>query len=100
MSSEPVSEIGIVPLSPAIGAEIGDVDLSETLDDGTFATIYQAWLDYGVLRFRGQRLGDADLVAFSRRFGDLDPARRSPSTAARLRRWCARASRNRPTWSG
>ena len=36
--------------------------------------IYGAWLDHGVLRFRDQRLGDSDLVAFSRRFGDLDLA--------------------------
>ena len=74
MNSEPASEIGIVPLSPVVGAEIDAVDLSKPLDDDTFTAIYRAWLDHGVLLFRDQQLGDADLVAFSRRFGDLDLA--------------------------
>lgn len=69
-----ITKIDVIPLSPAIGAEIGGVDLAAPLDDETFAAIYRAWLDHGVLRFRGQRLGDAALVAFSRRFGDLDLA--------------------------
>ena len=37
-----------------------------------FASIHQAWLDHQVLLFRGQRLDDDDLIAFSRRFGALD----------------------------
>jgi len=64
----------VVPVSPAIGAEIRGVDLGGPLDDAAFAAIYRAWLDHGVLRFREQRLGDAELVAFSRRFGALDLA--------------------------
>jgi taurine dioxygenase len=49
------------------------VDL-RTLDAATFAAIHRAWLDYQVLLFRDQRLTDEDLVAFSRRLGDLDEA--------------------------
>jgi taurine dioxygenase len=56
-----------------LGAEIRDVDL-RTLDEATFGAIHQAWLDNLVLLFRGQRLTDAELIAFSRRFGDLDLA--------------------------
>ncbi len=56
-----------------LGAEIRDIDL-RALDDATFRTIHQAWLDNLVLLFRGQRLTDAELIAFSRRFGDLDLA--------------------------
>lgn len=56
-----------------LGAEIRDVDL-RVLDDATFKAIHQAWLDNLVLLFRGQRLTDAELIAFSRRFGDLDLA--------------------------
>jgi taurine dioxygenase len=57
----------------ALGAEVQDVDL-RTLDADTFAAIHQAWLDHQVLLFKDQRLTDDDLVAFSRRFGDLDEA--------------------------
>ena len=32
----------------------------------------QAWHDHAVLLFRDQTLSDQDLIAFSRRFGDLD----------------------------
>jgi taurine dioxygenase len=39
-----------------------------------FAVIHRAWLDHQVLLFRSQTLSDDDLVAFSRRFGDLDEA--------------------------
>ena len=39
-----------------------------------FAAIHQAWLDHQVLLFRDQVLTDEDLVAFSRRFGELDEA--------------------------
>ena len=74
MTADTNGGIGVRALSPAVGAEIRDVDLAGRLDDDTFAVLYGAWLDHGVLRFRGQRLGDADLVAFSRRFGDLDLA--------------------------
>jgi taurine dioxygenase len=56
-----------------LGAEIRDVDL-RALDDASFAAIHQAWLDNLVLLFRGQQLSDAELIAFSRRFGDLDLA--------------------------
>ena len=56
-----------------LGAEIRDANL-RMLDDATFKAIRQAWLDNLVLLFRGQQLSDAELIAFSRRFGDLDLA--------------------------
>ena len=74
MIAETNGEIGVRALSPAVGAEIRGVDLAAPLDDATFAVLYGAWLDHGVLQFRDQKLGGADLVAFSRRFGDLDLA--------------------------
>ena len=64
--------ISVHPLSDAIGAELRGVDLSQGLSDTAFAAIHRAWLEHGVVLLRGQRLGDADLVRFSRRFGDLD----------------------------
>ncbi len=73
MLADTNGEIDVLALSPAVGAEIRDVDLAGPLDDDTFAAVYSAWLDHGVLLFRDQQLGDSDLVAFSCRFGDLDP---------------------------
>jgi taurine dioxygenase len=63
----------IQPTNAVLGAAVDGVDL-RALDDSTFAAIHQAWLEHQVLLFRDQRLSDEDLVAFSRRFGDLDEA--------------------------
>ena len=63
----------IVPTGAALGARVEGVDV-RSLDTETFALVYQAWLDHQVLLFRDQSLTDEDLVAFSRRFGDLDEA--------------------------
>jgi taurine dioxygenase len=64
--------IGVFPASDALGAEIRGVDLGEEIDDATFAAVHRAWLEHSVILFRGQRMSDADIVRFSRRFGELD----------------------------
>ena len=61
----------IIPTGKSLGAEIRGVDL-KTIGDPDFAAIRRAWLDSLVLLFRRQDLADRDLIAFSRRFGDLD----------------------------
>ena len=66
--------LDVIPTGDALGADIGGLDLSRDIDDATFAAVYKAWNDHLVLRFRGQQLDDDRLVAFSRRFGDLDMA--------------------------
>ena len=63
----------VQPTGAALGAEVQGVDL-RAIDHDTFAAIHCAWLDHHVLLVRGQTLTDEDLVAFSRRFGDLDEA--------------------------
>jgi taurine dioxygenase len=70
--SRPIDVIRRRADSP-FGAELAGPDLS-TIDDAGFAAIRQAWVDHQVLLFRGQTLSDRDLIAFSRRFGDLDHA--------------------------
>jgi taurine dioxygenase len=65
--------IQVIPTGAALAAEIRGVDLRR-IDDGVFAAIHRAWLDHLVVLFRGQVLDDDDLIAFSRRFGDLDLA--------------------------
>jgi len=59
-------------LGPQIGAEIHGVDVT-TLDDQSFAAIYQAWLDANVVVIPGQELEIADFLRYSRRFGHVSP---------------------------
>jgi taurine dioxygenase len=61
----------VKPLSPALGAEIVGVDLSQPLDQATVAAIKAAWTEHLVLLFRGQRLSEDDQVRFARHFGEL-----------------------------
>ncbi len=64
--------ITVVPISGGLGAEICGVDLPRKIDASTFFRVYQAWLQYSVLLFRGQHLTDDDLITFSKNFGELD----------------------------
>jgi taurine dioxygenase len=60
-----------MPTGAGIGAEVTGVDLHR-LGEDDFAAIRRAFVAHSVLLFRGQRLHDDDLIAFSRRFGALD----------------------------
>ena len=64
----------VTPLSNVIGAEVRGVDVSNSIDDVTFARIRAVWLEHLVLLFRQQRLDDAALVRFTSRFGELEEA--------------------------
>jgi taurine dioxygenase len=59
------------PLSGSIGAEILGVDLSQDLDDETFAALHRAFLDHLVVFFPGQTLTPEQQIRFARRFGPL-----------------------------
>jgi taurine dioxygenase len=61
----------VITTGAALGATVSGVDLRQ-IDDAAFARIMQAWHDHSVLLFRDQTLSDQDLIAFSRRLGDLD----------------------------
>ena len=61
----------IVPTGAALGAEIGGLDLRH-IDAADFTALSHAFSQHSVLLLRGQRLGDDDLIAFSRRLGELD----------------------------
>ncbi len=63
--------LNIIPNKAVLGAEVRGIDL-KSLDDAQFAAFKRAWHQHEVLLVRGQTLSDQDLVAFSRRFGDLD----------------------------
>ncbi|MDB5543504.1 MAG: hypothetical protein JWO64_653 [Hyphomicrobiales bacterium] len=72
-------KIEVVPLSPALGAEIRGVDLRAPLDEETIRTIRKAWNDHIVIRLRGQELSEEDQVRFGETFGPLN---RSAKTRA------------------
>ncbi|MGH8745151.1 MAG: TauD/TfdA dioxygenase family protein, partial [Burkholderiales bacterium] len=60
----------VVPTA-TVGAEVRGVDLARA-GAAEIEAIKQAWYRYDVLVFRGQRLSDDALLAFSRHFGALD----------------------------
>lgn len=61
--------IEVQPISGALGAEIGGVDLSNNLDDAVIAEIRHAWLDNLVVFFRDQTLTPGQQVTLAKRFG-------------------------------
>jgi taurine dioxygenase len=65
------TQITVKRLTGAIGAEVKGVDLKRPLDDGTFATIHQAFLDHCMLVFRGQFLDPAAQTIITRRCGEV-----------------------------
>lgn len=66
--------VTVIPTGAALGADVVVVDLMQRLDEATFKAVEAAWHEHLVLRFRGQRLDDPGLLAFARRFGELDKA--------------------------
>ena len=67
------ASLQIRPLPNDFAAEVTGLDASR-VDDAGFDALYAAWLRYPILRLRGQLLDDAQLQAFSRRFGPLEYA--------------------------
>ena len=59
-------------LSYALGAEVCDVNVAAPMSEAFFGEIYQAFLQHGVLLFRGQDVTREQHIEFSRRFGELD----------------------------
>jgi len=65
------SAFDVIPTGAALAAEMRGVDL-RYLDDRMFGRLVDTWHQHSVLLVRGQSLSDQELIAFSRRFGDLD----------------------------
>ena len=74
--------LALRPLHARFGAEVLDVDVTR-VDGGTFKEIAEAFDEHSVLLFRGQRLSDQEQIAFSQRFGPLEPTIRSIASLAR-----------------
>lgn len=62
--------VEIKPLTLHIGAEISGVDLGRPLDTAVRKAIYDAFVKWKVVFFRGQSLDHAGQVAFARQMGE------------------------------
>src|SRR5271170_458349 len=70
--------ISVKSLNAALGAEISGIDLSKPVAQADVDAIEDAWRRRLVVVFHDQSLSDPQLLAFSRRFGDLDPPGPNP----------------------
>lgn len=61
----------LMPLEATFGAVVDGVDL-RALDDATWGSLHETWLDYALLIFPGQFLTQTEQDDFARRFGDLE----------------------------
>jgi len=61
----------VTPLTPLIGAEISGIDLREEITPETAAAMVQAWLDFGVIVIRGQKIDEHQQVRLARCFGEM-----------------------------
>jgi taurine dioxygenase len=69
--------ISVTPLTLAVGAEIGQINIAGGVDDETFREVHAALMDHGVVFFRGQDLTATQQCDFAGRFGRLRRATRS-----------------------
>src|SRR5712671_3592407 len=61
-----------------LGAEISGIDLSRSIAQDDVDAIESVWRERLVVVFHGQKLSDPELIAFSKRFGELDPPGANP----------------------
>ena len=80
--------ISVRQLAPTFAAEVRGVDLRRPISAATFADIYDAFLEYGVLVLPGQAISIEQHLRFARNFGEIwtlpvkDPAKLRLKTAA------------------
>jgi taurine dioxygenase len=70
--------IVIKKLAFGLGASLSGVDLSKPLSNAAFEEIRTAWLQHLVLVLPDQDLSETELIAFGRRFGELDDHKSIP----------------------
>ena len=61
----------LIPITETIGTEVRGIDVTAPISARDFDRIYQAWIDTTILLFRGQRMTQAQHIAFTRRFGEI-----------------------------
>ena len=61
----------VQPVDASFGAVISGIRLAE-LDEPTWRSLHDTWLEYALLIFPGQFLKKDEQIAFARRFGPLE----------------------------
>ncbi|MBP7063179.1 TauD/TfdA family dioxygenase [Ferrovibrio sp.] len=64
----------VEPATAFPGIEIHGLDLQQRLGEVALASLLDQWHQQPVLVFRNQHLSDSELLSFSHRLGQLDPA--------------------------
>ncbi|NKB20582.1 MAG: hypothetical protein GKS01_08790 [Alphaproteobacteria bacterium] len=65
------SRVLVEKLGAALGAEISNVDLSQSVASADMTAIQKAFVDHGLLIFRNQDLSQDEYISFGRQFGEL-----------------------------
>ena len=65
--SEQYKNITVNPIAGSLGAEIQNVDLSETISDEIISDVYQALLDFQVIFFRNQKFEPISQKLFAKK---------------------------------
>jgi taurine dioxygenase len=73
-----MQKITVTKLADALGAQISGVDLTKPLHEEIVDQLKAAWSEHLVLRFRGQKLTDPELLTLTRHFGEIDPPGPNP----------------------
>ena len=66
--------VQVTPVQGDFVAVVDNVDLAYPLNDDEFAAVEMAFETYGVIVFPAQDITDDQQIAFSRRFGPLEPS--------------------------
>ena len=74
--------IRVEPVSTAVGAEIGGIDLAAPPAGPVLSEICHAFGQFGVIFFRDQQLTPEQHLAFARCIGDIDVTGSSPRCPA------------------
>lgn len=69
-AASPAAKLSVRPVTARIGAVIEGVRISGDIPDETVAAIRSALLEYKVIFFRGQHVGDDAMEGFARQFGE------------------------------
>jgi taurine dioxygenase len=66
-------EYNLEQITPTIGAEISNIDLSQDLSEEKLDQIYQDLIDYKVIFFRNQEISPKNHIALAKSFGEIEP---------------------------
>lgn len=65
-------QLQVQPLTGSIGAEVGNIDLRDTLSDAVMHEVHRALLEWRVIFFRDQDISTEDHLRFAAWFGELE----------------------------